>query len=393
MFPEFLIYIILSLLPVAAISGYVIGRRGNSTASSVQSSAIPIDYIKGLNYLLNEQPDKAIDVFIQMLDVNSETVETHLALGSLFRRRGEVDRAIRIHQNLIARPTLSSEQRLQALNELGHDYMRAGLLDRAEALFEELIESGPHTTNALYQLIDIYQQEKDWDMAIDAAVKMSSKTGISEEVRIAHYYCENAEQELKNNEPQKALKLTKKALTTDKNCARASILEGDIEARLGNNKSAIRAYRRVEDQNPDYIPEILDSLTRCYKTIDRVDEMIQFLREILSRHGGISVMLCLSELIRERHGDTEAAEFISSYLERKPSLRGMDRLIDLVLLHIKDPARDKLEALKNVTAQLLVNNSVYKCEVCGFHGKTLHWHCPGCKNWNSIKPILGVEGE
>jgi len=392
MFSDPLTYVFL-LLPIAAISGWVIGRRGQSTESAMQKSEIPIDYIKGLNYLLNEQPDKAIDVFIQMLDVNSETVETHLALGSLFRRRGEVDRAIRIHQNLIARPTLNSEQRMQALNELGQDYMRAGLLDRAEALFEELIESGPLTTNALHQLIDIYQQEKDWDKAIDAAKRLATKTGQSEDMHIAHYYCEIAEHELKNNEPQKALKLIKKALASDRSCARASILEGDIESRLGNDKAAIRAFRRVENQNPDYIPEILESLSRSYKAIDNVAEMIQFLREILNRHGGISVMLCLSELIRNQNGDTEAAEFIAAYLDRKPSLRGMDRLIDLALIHIKDPARDKLEALKNVTSQLLVNNPIYKCDVCGFHGKTLHWQCPGCKNWNSIKPILGVEGE
>jgi len=392
MFSDPLTYIFL-LLPIAAISGWVIGRRGQSPDTKLFKSEIPIDYIKGLNYLLNEQPDKAIDVFIQMLDVNSETVETHLALGSLFRRRGEVDRAIRIHQNLIARPTLSSDQRMQALSELGQDYMRAGLLDRAEALFEELIESGPHTTNALHQLIDIYQQEKDWDKAIEAARRLSAKTGESEDRHIAHYYCEIAEFELKNNEPQKSLKLIKKALATDKICVRASILEGDIETRLGNNKAAIRAYRRVENQNSDYIPEILEALSRCYKAMDNVTDMIQFLREILNRHGGISVMLCLSELIRKQQGDTEAAEFITSHLEHKPSLRGMDRLIDLALIHIKDPARDKLEALKNVTSQLLVNNPVYKCDVCGFHGKTLHWQCPSCKNWDSIKPILGVEGE
>ncbi|MGD8785505.1 MAG: lipopolysaccharide assembly protein LapB [Thioalkalispiraceae bacterium] len=381
------------LLPVAAISGWWIGKRNKSSVSISPSSEIPIDYIKGLNYLLNEQPDKAIDVFIQMLDVNSETVETHLALGSLFRRRGEVDRAIRIHQNLIARPTLNAEQRMQALNELGHDYMRAGLFDRAEALFNELIESGPHTINALQQLMDIYQQEKDWEKAIEAARTLAFKTGTPQDNVIAHYYCELAEQEVRNNELQKALKLIKKALLTDRHCARASLLEGDIEARLGHYKAAIKAYRRIEGQDPDYIPEILEPLIKCYRQTDNIAEMVEYLREILDRHGGISVMLCLAELIREREGDAEAAEFITAYLERKPSLRGMDRLIDLALIHIKDPARDKLEALKNVTSQLLVNNPVYQCDVCGFHGKTLHWHCPGCKNWNTIKPILGVEGE
>jgi lipopolysaccharide biosynthesis regulator YciM len=267
------------LLPVAAISGWLIGRRNKSNMPISSYSEIPIDYIKGLNYLLNEQPDKAIDVFIQMLDVNSETVETHLALGSLFRRRGEVDRAIRIHQNLIARPTLNAEQRMQALHELGQDYMRAGLFDRAEALFNELIESGPHTINALQQLMDIYQQEKDWEKAIDAARTLAYKTGTSQDNVIAHYYCEMAEQDIRNNELQKALKLIKKALSTDRKCARASLLEGDLEMRLGHYKAAIKAYRRIEEQDPDYIPEILDPLIRCYRQIDNIGEMVQYLRD------------------------------------------------------------------------------------------------------------------
>lgn len=381
------------LLPVAALSGWLLGRRDKPQTNRRPGHELPLGYIKGLNYLLDEQPDKAIDVFIQMLDVNSETVETHLALGSLFRRRGEVDRAIRIHQNLIARPTLNTEQRMQALNELGQDYMRAGLLDRAEALYVELVESGPHTINALQQLIDIYQQEKDWEKAIESARKLAFRTGKSRDNVIAHYYCELAEQALRVNEPHKALKLVKKALATDHRCARASILEGDIEYQQGDIKSALRAYRRVEDQDAEYIPEILEQLTRCYRDANRVDEMIQYLREILARQGGISVMLTLAELLREREGDTAAAEFIATQLERRPSVRGMDRLIDLALQLIRGPGQEKLEVLKKVTTQLLVNNPVYKCDVCGFTGKTLHWQCPGCKSWNTVKPIQGVEGE
>lgn len=392
MFSEPITYLFI-LLPVAALSGWLVGRREITGNRHPGGAEIPLDYIKGLNYLLNEQPDKAIDVFIQMLDVNSETVETHLALGSLFRRRGEVDRAIRIHQNLIARPTLNVDQRMQALHELGQDYMSAGLLDRAEALFKELIESGPHTINALNQLIDIYQQEKDWLQAIETARVLAIKTGKSRDNVIAHYYCEIAEQEIRDNELSRALKTLKRALGTDSQCARASILEGDVEAKSGNFKAAIRAYRRIEEQDPDYIPEILESLAHCYKSLNRTDEMVTYLQEILNRQGGISVMLTLAELLREREGDTVSAEFIAQYLEHKPSLRGMDRLIDLAIQHIKDPAREKLEALKNVTAQLLVNNPVYKCDHCGFHGKTLHWQCPGCKSWNTVKPIQGVEGE
>ncbi|MEJ2362347.1 MAG: lipopolysaccharide assembly protein LapB [Gammaproteobacteria bacterium] len=392
MFTDPILYLFL-LLPIAALTGWFIGRRDRRQSSVHLSSEIPLGYIRGLNFLLNEQPDKAIDIFIQLLDVNSETVETHLALGSLFRRRGEVDRAIRIHQNLIARPTLNPEQRMHALNELGQDYMRAGLLDRAEALFSELIETGPHTVTALQQLIDIYQQEKDWEKAIEIARKLAVKNGTSQNNVIAHYYCELAEQELRANETHKALKYVKKALNTDHQCARASILEGDIENQLGDIKAAIRAYRRVEDQDSDYLPEILETLTNCYRQLNRIDEMITYLREILGRQGGISVMLTLAELIREREGDASAAEFIALQLETKPSVRGMDRLIDLALQLIKGPGQEKLQVLKNVTTQLLVNKPVYKCEVCGFSGKTLHWQCPGCKSWNTIKPIQGVEGE
>lgn len=392
MFSDPILYLFL-LLPIAAFTGWLIGRRDRHRTGSQPGGEIPLGYLRGLNFLLNEQPDKAIDVFIQLLDVNSDTVETHLALGSLFRRRGEVDRAIRIHQNLIARPTLNAEQRMHALNELGQDYMRAGLLDRAEALFSELIETGPHTVTALQQLIDIYQQEKDWNMAIEIARKLEAKTGQSQNRVIAHYYCELAEQELRANETHKALKYVKKALNTDHSCARAGILEGDIENQLGDVKAAIRAYRRVEDQDSDYLPEILETLTNCYRQLNRIDEMIIYLREILGRQGGISVMLTLAELLREREGDSVAAEFIAQQLQSKPSVRGMDRLIDLALTLIKGPGQEKLEVLKNVTTQLLVNNPVYKCEVCGFSGKTLHWQCPGCKSWNTIKPIQGVEGE
>lgn len=392
MFSDPILYLFL-LLPIAALTGWFIGRRDQRQSSQYLNNEIPLGYIRGLNFLLNEQPDKAIDVFIQLLDVNSDTVETHLALGSLFRRRGEVDRAIRIHQNLIARPTLNPEQRMHALNELGQDYMRAGLLDRAEALFSELIETGPHTVTALQQLIDIYQQEKDWEKAIEIARKLEVKNGTAQNNVIAHYYCEMAEQELRANETQKALKYVKKALNTDHNCARASILEGDIENQLGDTKAAIRAYRRVEVQDSDYLPEILETLTNCYRQLNRVEEMIPFLREILGRKGGISVMLTLAELIREREGDASAADFIALQLEKRPSVRGMNRLIDLALQLIKGPGQEKLQILKDVTTQLLANNPVYKCEVCGFSGKTLHWQCPGCKSWNTIKPIQGVEGE
>src|SRR3990167_1046957 len=154
---------------------------------------LPRDYLVGLNFLLNEETDKAVDVFIKMLEVDSDTVETHLAVGKLFRRRGEVDRAIRIHQNLIARPQLEKNYREQSLFELGQDYLSAGMLDRAERVFLELVNAKSHAAQALKILIDIYQQERDWLNAIDMAERYESATRQNMQPVIAHYYCELAD--------------------------------------------------------------------------------------------------------------------------------------------------------------------------------------------------------
>jgi len=381
------------LLPVAFYSGWRAGRKHRPADTEKTFFEIPPDYLKGLNYLLNEQPDKAIEVFIQMLEVDSETVETHLALGSLFRRRGEVDRAIRIHQNLIARPTLSQSQRAQALFELGEDYMRAGLLDRAEALFEELIEASPHSDVALRQLIDIYQQEKDWAKAIDMARLLSMKTGENMQATISQYYCEMAEVAFHQGESGTGDKWLKRALVSDRDCVRASLLEGKNEQRSGNDKAALKAYLRIEQQDADYLPEVVTPLIECYRTLGRMNEAKEYLMHLIKEYGSITIMLKLAELVQKEDGDEAAIEFITEHLRQRPSVRGMDRLINLNLSHVKDSVRDKLLVLKEVTTQLLINKPVYKCRSCGFSGKSMHWQCPGCRQWNTVKPIQGVEGE
>lgn len=381
------------LLPVAFYSGWRAGRKYKKQVKDQKLFEIPPDYLKGLNYLLNEQPDKAIEIFIQMLEVDSETVETHLALGSLFRRRGEVDRAIRIHQNLIARPTLTHSQRTQALFELGEDYMRAGLLDRAEALFRELIEASPHSEVALRQLIDIYQQEKDWEKAIEMANLLAMKTGDNMQPTIAQYYCEMAETAFHQGDTGAGHKWLKRALASDRNCVRASLLEGQSEQRNGNDKSAIKSYLRIEQQDPDYLPEVVTPLIECYRNLGRMHEAKEYLIHLIKEYGSITILLKLSELIQKEDGDEVAIEFITEHLRQRPSVRGMDRLINLNLAHVKDSVRDKLLVLKEVTTQLLVNKPVYKCRSCGFSGKSMHWQCPSCRQWNSVKPIQGVEGE
>lgn len=382
------------LLPVAALSGWLVGRGGQTRrVPEADCTEIPADYFKGLNYLLNEQQDRAIEVFTQMLEADSNKVETHLALGSLFRRRGEVDRAIRIHQNLIARPMLEPEHRNAALFELGQDYLRAGVFDRAETLFRELVENRSHSRQAFRFLLDIYQQEKDWDRAIQAARRLESVTGEKRGDLIAHYYCELAEEGIQRRETAAARKLLRRALSAHRGCARASLIEARLELDEGNYKGAIRALKRVEQQDADFLPEITEPLIEAYSRQGRTGELRTYLEQLLNRHAAISIMLALVELVRREEGEDKAGEFIAEYLRRRPSVRGMDRLIEINLNRSEGPARANLQILKDVTDQMLMDKPVYKCANCGFTGRILHWQCPGCKQWNTVKPIHGVEGE
>jgi lipopolysaccharide biosynthesis regulator YciM len=381
------------LLPVAAATGWVAGRRNPGKSGSCSDSILGPDYIKGLNYLLNEEQDKAIDVFIRMLEVNSDTVETHLALGNMFRKRGEVDRAIRIHQNLIARDSLSSEQRNDALLELGQDYMKAGLFDRAEGLFNELMENNVHISSVLPLLLDIYQQEKDWSSAIRIAGQMGIVGGQPARSIIAQFYCELAENARARDNIEEACKLLENASEFDPYCARARLVRAVIARQQGEYQMALSAYEQVAERDIELLPEILDDIYTCHMELDTLSVLIDYLHKALSMYAGISPVLMLAEIMSKDQGDRSAAEFISVELRKRPSVRGLSRFIDLSLAISEGVARENLLILKNITDKLLENKPVYKCDDCGFCGKALHWQCPGCKHWNTVKPIHGVEGE
>jgi len=380
------------LLPVAAFSGWWMGRS-RATHSETSGEGLRSDYFRGINYLLNEQPDKAIEVFIKVLEVDQETVETHLALGNLYRRRGEVDRAIRIHQNLVARDSLDDEQRSEALLELGQDYLSAGLLDRAEDLFLELVNSESYRVQALRQLIDIYEQERDWEKAIQSSRNLEHATGNQLGNVIAHYYCELATAQRGAGDTAAALKIIGQALDCHRACVRASLLEGDIYGELGEHERAVRAYQRVEDQDPDFLPETIERVHRCYRALGRPAEMQAYLARLLERYGWVSVALELADIERDSAGPRAAAEFIAARLRERSSVRGLDRLMQLELERSANDAPEYVDLLKRLTGELLSQRPVYKCHRCGFPARSLHWQCPSCKHWNSIKPIQGVEGE
>jgi lipopolysaccharide biosynthesis regulator YciM len=381
------------LLPVAAAFGWFAANRSKGRAGSCSDSILGSEYIKGLNYLLNEQQDKAIDVFIRMLEVNSDTVETHMALGNLFRKRGEVDSAIRIHQNLIARSSLSNEQRTDAVLELGQDYMKAGLYDRAEELFKELIENNVHLSSALPLLLDIYQQEKDWENAIPIADQMGFVGNQPARSVIAQFYCELAENARAREDIEEACRLLARASEYNPHCARARLIRGNIALQRGEYQIALESYEQVVERDTELLPEILDDMQSCHTELGTIDAMIDFLQRAITRYAGISPVLALAEIMSNQKGNESAAEFITGELGKRPSVRGLSRLIDLSLSRAEGSAHANLSILKNMTDQLLENNPVYKCVDCGFNGKALHWQCPGCKHWNTVKPIHGVEGE
>ncbi|HVF35882.1 MAG TPA: lipopolysaccharide assembly protein LapB [Candidatus Saccharimonadia bacterium] len=381
------------LLPTAAALSWYFARRGSERSSGAQVHRLRTNYFRGLNYLLNEQPDKAIEVFLKIAEVDSDTVETHLALGNLFRRRGEVDRAIRVHQNLISRPTLSAEQKTAALLELGEDYMRAGLLDRAETLFSDLVNIDARAPSALKHLISIYQQERDWHKAIDHARRLEQATGESQGRVIAQYFCELTEHSRTRHDLESARRHLAEAFGCEAHCVRGRIIEGQMAIDAGEPERALQSFERVVEQDMEFVPEVLQPALRCYERLHEPLKARGFLRGLSERYAGISPVLALAKLIEREDGDDAAVGYLTEQLRVKPSVRGLMALIDLNLKSATGPARENLLILKELTRKLVEGKAVYRCSRCGFGARAHHWQCPGCKSWGSVKPIHGVAGD
>lgn len=374
-------------LPLAALSGWVIGRRGGQRHGDTQVSRLSSTYFRGLNYLLNEQPDKAIELFLHIAELDKETFETQVALGHLFRRRGEVDRAIRLHQGLVQRNDLSDQQKVQALLALGEDYMRSGLLDRAETVFSDLTRIDQRAPQALKHLIGIYQTERDWEKAIDNATRYEEVTGEPMGKLIAQFECELAERHRTANDADAARATIARAYQADASCVRAGILEGRIESDAGNHEAAIRAFERAARHDPDYLPEVLPSLMVNYELGGDLSGARAFLSEMCEHYRGIAPVLALTRLVESQDGVAAARAYLARQLKDRPSVRGEAALIDLTLAEGADSTAT-LNDLKHITDQLLVRNPSYRCTRCGFGARTHHWQCPSCKEWGTVKPLL-----
>jgi lipopolysaccharide biosynthesis regulator YciM len=375
------------LLPIAAVSGWVIGRRGGERHSTSQVSRLSTTSFRGLNYLLNEQPDKAIELFLHIAELDKDTFETQVALGHLFRRRGEVDRAIRLHQALVQRPGLSDQQKVQALLALGEDYMKSGLLDRAETVFSDLVDLDMRAPLALRHLINIYQAERDWDKAIENAQRYEAATGESMGKLIGQFECELADRHRAAGDTDAARAAVARAYQADANSVRAGMLEGRLEVEAGNDAGAIRAFERVARTDPDYLPEVMPALLSCYERAGDGSGARAFLAEMCEHYRGIAPVLALTRMVETQDGVAAARAYLVKELKDRPSVRGEAALMELSIAEGADPLAT-LHDLKHITDQLLVRNPSYRCNRCGFGARSHHWQCPSCKEWGTIKPLL-----
>jgi lipopolysaccharide assembly protein B len=359
------------------------------------SRALPNSYFKGLNFLLNEQPDKAIEAFIEVVKVDPETVELHFALGSLFRRRGEYDRAIRMHQHLLERADLGAEQRSAALFELGQDYLKAGILDRAEDVFQKLSEGaqpGAQLTESRRYLLEIYQQEKDWDKATAMAQRLEKETGESRAKELAHFLCERAVVEVTHARPDGARRHLESALEANRKCVRASLQLGDLEKGYGSLDLAIEHWKRIESQNPAYLALAAQRLLEAYREKGKLEEGLTLLTGYLERYPSLDLLDAVFQTTLESKGPEAAYKLVRDELRRNPTLLGLDRLLEAQIVGAEKPERrHDLELVRSLVHSHTRRLARYRCESCGFKARQFHWVCPACGGWETYPPRRSEE--
>ncbi len=350
-----------------------------------ESTALPESYFQGLNFLLNEQQDKAIEAFIEVVKIDPHTVELHFALGSLFRRRGEVDRALRMHHNLVDRADLDDDKRQQAIFELAQDYLKAGILDRAESLFGEL-KNTSYARPALEFLLELFQKEHDWLKAISVAEQLSVVSGQSGSKQIAFFYCELAQEEMTDGNLVAARANLRQALKECATSVRATIMLGDMASEAGNVEEAVGLWQGVEAQDAQYLPLVAERLLTAYRSLEREAEGILLLRGYLVKYHSIDLLNVVFDGILKFEGSASAYQLVRDEMERNPTLLGLDKLLEARLLDVTMDRRADIELVKNLVHKRTRNLAMYHCSHCGFKARKFYWHCPACQAWDSYAP-------
>jgi len=382
-------FLLAGLFLLLAAAGWAMGRFGERDEENAPPP-LNIDYLKGLNFLLNEQTDQALEHFLEMVRVDDKTIETHFALGSLFRRRGEVDRAIRIHQNIIARPDLAAEQRDQALYSLAKDYLHAGLLDRAEKLFVRLAEGSRYQVQALESLCKIYEQEKEWQKAIDVGQKLETLGGQSLALQIAHYYCELAEESAAEGDYNSARQHVKKAQSGRPRTMRGALTRAHIARETDDNKTAIRLYHRIIDEHTYIIAEALPEIVAAYEREGSTDGLDKALRSMLESNPEMSSLIAYTAIINSIVGIPVIDECVDDYILNEATLSEFVDIHDLTNADA-DSKAEALQKVRGALAKLAAATPRYQCQECGFSSQRLLWQCPSCRNWETQRPASRVQ--
>lgn len=382
---EFQPWMLLAIAGAFAL-GWVTARV-DLRALLTESRSLPRSYFKGLNFLLSEQPDRAIDAFIEVVKLDPETIELHFALGSLFRRRGETERAIRMHHNLLNRPDLPDEQRTHALYELGQDYLKAGLLDRAEESFRQLTGT-PYGVDAQRHLLEIFQIEKEWTQAIEIAAELQRAGAGSNQIRIAQFHCEIAQTAINESRLDDAKRALGDALAANRQNVRALILQGDIAVQEQRDEDAIGSWKRVEQQNAPYVSLVGDRLIDAFTRLGRAEEGLKLLRSWLDANPSIDLLETVVRATREAQGNQAANEIARLELHRNPSLLALAQYLETrgQLELPREADRGDLDVVKNLLHRHTRRLGRYVCTQCGFKAHQFYWQCPGCSNWETYPP-------
>lgn len=381
------------LLPVAATAGWFAGRRGMQSSSPDAYWNYTSNFHKGLSHLFNDRTANPADLFENLSDTDRDTADTHLALGNLYRRRGEVDKAILLHESLLEKPELGEEVAAAARYELARDYDSAGLLDRSESIFQELIGKGQRVEDAYTSLLQLHERERDWSEAIEVAQRLGEVSGRSQSELIAQYHCEMAEQAIKDGYSQEAPALLEKSLKEHAGCARAHIMLADIAMQNNDHLSAIEHYDRVAAERPELMPEIIRPRFDALIQSGDQGSLESFIKQIQSQRNAYSVIRTTRTVIEQHYGDELADKFFKEQILKRPSLKGLRDWAHDQMKIAKPDEKDKVAVICSMLDQVIEDKPIYQCGSCGFRGNVLHWRCPSCGNWDSVHTIIGVEGE
>ena len=387
------------LLPIAAAYGWYMGHRSAKKDQEDVSNKLSRDYVTGVNFLLSNQTEKAVDLFLDMLqkqetenEIESDSqFEAELTLGNLFRSRGEVDRALRIHQALDRSPNYTFEQKLLAKQQLAKDFMAVGFFDRAENLYITLVDEPEFAEGALQQLAVIYQKTKEWKKAVNVAEKLAKIAPKEDNIELAQYYCEYV-RTLTVDSKENPQDILRQALQVAPSCVRASMLLADLSVQQQDYKSAVEILENVLNQNPDYVSEILPQLKTCYQKLEQLDNFELFLIRVTQEHKNSSVELALADLIAEKDGRVAAQTKVYQQLTRNPSMFLFHRFIQYQIDEAEDGrGKESLTLLHKLVGERIKQSFDYRCVNCGYQSHKLIWCCPSCRQWEKIKPSTGTE--